>query len=655
MNMMKKRLLSAFLCLCMALTLLPTVAITASAANMAVSSVQLGDYVKVGEYNGSSMLWRCVAFEKVTGNDANGNPIIDSTATKTAYAEGYLPLMLADTSICQKEFDKFGSVTTGSHNRHGDRFSGGSNYWGDSNIRDWLNSSADSVTWSCGNSPSYASEKGFLTNFDNAEKAAIKTVTQKSLLAEPDKDISGATGNAAHTYKYEITNLVANYADAYSEQITDKMFLLDVQQAKNVYDNYNDYYKLSVDYWLRSPVGPDNSNARYVTSSGIVGLESARYSHAVRPAFFLDPAATLEGTGTQTAPYTLAAPTPAHSHAVSVGCETDSGGQVEFTEWKSGDFNGTFPSAPGNYALAENVEIRSDTWVISSDVINLCLNGHTLNMTNGGYILLNGSDAKLNICDCSEHGSGSIKSVSSSLHAEAISITNSKSTLNLYGGNIHAEFNGTSGVYAYGVDAGSASINIYGGQITAESSSTKAVALNISSNTPRVKIYGGILTAKAPEGQGEYGLYLPSLYPGWSSYSIEGGVYIGRNSIGIGSAAIPIKVTGGIFSTDPTGVIDPGYTARKITSSDPGYQAEYAGYYVLEPASAQPAHTHGGVTFTAWNRADSLPDVEGNYYLTTDVTLASTWQTPEGKTVNLCLNGHSITGPGGQSPVHSVC
>lgn len=892
---MRKRILALLLALVIAVGLLPTAAWATE--NTAVSSIQIGDYVQVGKYNGYPIPWRCVAFEKVTGTDANGNPIIDSTDTKTEYEDGYLPLMLADIAICSKGFDHRGNVTTGSHGRHGDRYSGGSNYWGDSNIRDWLNSSADSVTWSCGNSPSYANEKGFLTNFNNAEKAAIKTVTQKSLLAELDKDISGATGSAAHTYGYEITDCIKNYADAYSEQITDGMFLLDVQQLKNVYVNLGDYYKLSSDYWLRSPEGEGHSYARDVTASGIVGRDTAYTSEAVRPAFFLDPAATLDGAGTQVAPYTLAAPAhshavsvdcsttegtqveftawdgrdmsenngqygvylnpgsycltddvtinnplkinsgtvdlclnghtiniggivqvlgtlnicdcsqahsgkikntgntnavvadasgskvnlyggtvegkyglsanstgaevaiyggtvkgseyalrandenavitlygsptlegetadiflnyatlhigdtlaqpsaaytvepysytsparftsgwsthmsqvtdlskyivsansrydvavdgstgelkfsqaqPAHTHAVSVGCETDSGDQVEFTEWKSGNFNSIFPSAPGNYALAEDVTIRTETWTISSGVVNLCLNGHTLNMTNGGKILLNGSDAKLNICDCSEHGSGSIKSVSSSLHAEAISITGSNSTLNLYGGNIHAEFTNASGVYAYGVDAGSAFINIYGGQITAKSSSTKAVALNISSNTPKVKIYGGILTANAPEGQGEYGLYLPSLYSGWSSYSIEGGVYIGRNSIGIGSNTIPIKVTGGIFSTDPTGTIDPSYTARKINSSDPGYQAKYDGYYVVQPASGPaPAHSHDGITFTPWNGTDDVTytDSTASVYLTKDVTRSDVgFSVPAGKSLHLCLNGFTVSG-----------
>lgn len=277
---------------------------------------------------------------------------------------------------------------------------------------------------------------------------------------------------------------------------------------------------------------------------------------------------------------------PKHTHAVSVDCSTTDGDQVEFTEWKTGDFNNTFPSAPGNYVLAGDVNVGSDTWTIGTGVYNLCLNGHTLKMNNG-MILLNG-EGTLNICDCSEEGSGLIENIHDRTE-EGIDITNSKATFNLYGGNIYIESTSAFSTYTYGVSASSAYINIYGGSITAKASDAKAAALYISSDTPKVKIYGGIMTADAPEGKEEYGLYLPSLYSGWNSYSIEGGVFIGRNSLGIGDATNAIKVTGGIFSTDPTGVIDPSYTARVITADDEGYQPEYAGYYVVEPASA---HTH---------------------------------------------------------------
>lgn len=53
-------------------------------------------------------------------------------------------------------------------------------------------------------------------------------------------------------------------------------------------------------------------------------------------------------------------------------------------------------------------------------------------------------------------------------------------------------------------------------------------------------------------------------------------------------------------------------------------------------------HTHNSITFNAWERTDSLPSEQGNYYLLHDVTLTGKWSSPVG-TTNLCLNGHVIT------------
>jgi len=55
---------------------------------------------------------------------------------------------------------------------------------------------------------------------------------------------------------------------------------------------------------------------------------------------------------------------------------------------------------------------------------------------------------------------------------------------------------------------------------------------------------------------------------------------------------------------------------------------------------ADSPHTHNNITFAAWDSADSLPSVEGSYYLTQDVTINSTWNVSG--TTNLCLNGHGI-------------
>ncbi len=52
-------------------------------------------------------------------------------------------------------------------------------------------------------------------------------------------------------------------------------------------------------------------------------------------------------------------------------------------------------------------------------------------------------------------------------------------------------------------------------------------------------------------------------------------------------------------------------------------------------------HTHNDIAFQPWGGANSLPAEAGSYYLLKDVTLASTWDVPSGKT-NLCMNGHKV-------------
>ena len=52
-------------------------------------------------------------------------------------------------------------------------------------------------------------------------------------------------------------------------------------------------------------------------------------------------------------------------------------------------------------------------------------------------------------------------------------------------------------------------------------------------------------------------------------------------------------------------------------------------------------HKHDEIVFEKWESNNSLPTTEGNYYLSGDVTLSSTWNVPSG-TTNLCLNGHGI-------------
>lgn len=293
-------------------------------------TLKLGDYVQMGTYYDQPVLWRCVGFEKVTGYDDAGNPIIDSTDVSTEQKDGYLPLMLSNRDLCLKSFDVGGSVADGSHGRGKDngknRQKSGSNYWNDSNIRSWLNSnaSAGNVVWLCGNSSAYcgysslgasekfANEAGFLTSFNETGIDAIKPVTQKSLLDAYEYSQSKDSG--CYHFNTTISNCVQNYADATSEQVTDSVFLLDVMQANNVYNNMSaldaEYYigkitkqcadnaevtnaKLHADKkyatWLRTPYTESTSaNVCTISTNGDISFAEAYIQNGIRPAFFFN-------------------------------------------------------------------------------------------------------------------------------------------------------------------------------------------------------------------------------------------------------------------------------------------------------------------------------------------------------------------------------
>ncbi|MDO5396641.1 MAG: DUF6273 domain-containing protein [bacterium] len=313
-----KRIVSLNITAAMLVMLIPVIA----GAGM---SIQIGQYVQMGTYYGEPILWRCVDI------DENG------------------PLMLSDKIICIKPFDAEGDNTSGSHGRGYDdgcyRKQYGSNYWADSNMRCWLNStaSAGNVEWTCGNPPTedkvwngyneYADEAGFLTNFSQEERNAVKAVTQKSLLDGYEHDSNNINENY-HRYDYHISGVVQNYDSAYSENVTDKMFLLDVKQVNTVYNNRNilgsDYYigeptAQAVEnseyknsglrngnkwhYWLRSPYSNNISDgARVVDSGGPVHYTDADYTLVgVRPAFYLNllSSSIKSGTGTESNPYTI--------------------------------------------------------------------------------------------------------------------------------------------------------------------------------------------------------------------------------------------------------------------------------------------------------------------------------------------------------------
>ena len=372
---MTKKITAILLALCMAISILPMSVQAASKPD-----IKVGDYVKMGTYNKASILWRCVSI------DDNG------------------PLMLADKIVDTLAYDAKTNDNSNSksHSRSYKRDDYGSNYWKDSNMRSWLNSTAaeGKVDWLCGNPPkdgyvsgvgAYNEKAGFLNAFSKSEIAAMKTVTQRSLVSHPEynKGIVDGDANSDLLYYTDISEAVANYDSSYFETTTEKVFLLDVKQANAVWKNLKGYYVaynndgMAWPYWLRTPVTDCNHDMRYISSSGQVGRYAPWYSDlGVRPAFYLDSEyfVTTSGSGSQSSPYIGSAPNkqeddytisePAEDANPDWNVSTEQSIQLTLGPWYSNDGKYSNPTIPV-YTIQKT---RSDT---ENMVVVVCGEGYT--------------------------------------------------------------------------------------------------------------------------------------------------------------------------------------------------------------------------------------------------------------------------------------
>lgn len=347
----------------------------------AKTGVQLGDYIRLGSYDGEPILWRCVSV------DENG------------------PLMLSDRVLCDSmpyDAQTSENSTSGSHRRSGYRSKYGSNHWRDSDMRSWLNSDAEAgqVKWLCGNPPkdgyimgggAYDGKAGFLNGFTRDEAAAIKTVTQRSIVSHPEYTAGYIDASGADLpYNTDIGSVADGYESAHYENITDKVFLLDVKQLCTVYENLGSYYiaqnrnGVNWSYWLRTPVTDCNHDMRYVSPQGSIGRDApCKGYYGVRPAFYLDAAyyTVTSGSGTETDPYVGAAPSKPSDSTPLSPAERDTGDgnwdvdtetylQVEMSDYYTKDpeyANATIPV----YVIQKP---RSDT---ENMVILFCAEGYT--------------------------------------------------------------------------------------------------------------------------------------------------------------------------------------------------------------------------------------------------------------------------------------
>lgn len=225
--------------------------------------------------------------------------------------------MLISTEILSyKAFDAKGDKADGRDNKYNSRVAEGSNYWPKSNIREWLNSDEQLVTFShqkpdkehiykSSRDLSYDKEPGFLTNFSFEEKSYIIPIKHKVALSEFDLSIKDG---GSYVWKWDLGE-----EDAYFQWITDRVFLLSYDEFHNLLKPLGSIIEIKPqftfedgatndEYWLRNPSPTAYSSTVYTNEGDMANAYTPR---GVRPALYIKGDLSLIGKGTKESPYMI--------------------------------------------------------------------------------------------------------------------------------------------------------------------------------------------------------------------------------------------------------------------------------------------------------------------------------------------------------------
>ena len=327
--------------------------------------------------------------------------------------------------------------------------------------------------------------------------------------------------------------------------------------------------------------------------------------------------------------------------------------------------------ADGNYYLTDDIILTAEdtkygSWITKKD-INLCLNGHTITLTDNQIAIW----GNLSLCNCSTE----TKTVSC---ANGITITDDgefqlydnvqitnpqrhgviirKAKFIMYGGTI----SGCSDMAVH-VDS-SSTFEMKGGEIRNNSSS-------LSYRGGGVDVYGTFIvsgTAKVTGNTANGAASNVYLQSGAKMIVGDAGLKDGA-SIGVTLNKYP---NDGGAVTIATGKVEGSSKYFSVDAGSPYGVMEQDGELVLKNgvphihpvcgATCTDDDHHDSVEWTGISSLDQITE-NGYYYLKNDIPLSSTWTITD-KKVNLCLNGHSITNTKGDyalnignSAVLSLC
>lgn len=311
---------------------------------------------------------------------------------------------------------------------------------------------------------------------------------------------------------------------------------------------------------------------------------------------------------------------------------------------------GTYSLNAGSYYLTEDITTAKQ--IQANGKVDLCFNGHTITYTGQSSTGSNacvyvGRSATLNICDC--QGTGSIES------SRCIYI-DSNANGNLYGGTLNG--NGTT-VTTLG------NLTVDGANVISTGAGAADYAIMVQSGT--TSIVGGSVESNG--GSALYFDYGSGTISGGTITSANGyGVHLTNGTVTLGGSPViqgetadlylntkktvtvqaPLNGTYSVATTEKnalpyTFVPDGAEYLNNFTAAVDGVAVRVQdGGLQLYKAPTPHIHDDGTAFDTPLTQVSTLST--GSYLLNSNVTLTGTLTVPAGATVDLCLNGKTLTG-----------
>lgn len=326
-------------------------------------NVRLNSFMTLGTYRGEPILWRVMSVE--------GDEVL-------LFSEHIIDYMPFDAPEGGSDEDRTGD-------RDG-RYYKGSNYWGNSTIRDWLNSADEQVAYSSYppdaralGADAYADWPGFLRSFTAAERSLIQPTTHKVLLTETDFYLSeGHEDGFGHLF-----DSTFDYDTKPFEMVTDRVFLLSVMELEGLEEQLGSLQKRSTDalseqvlmergimeasigFALRTPYYFEDPMEVLYAFEGRVDHDVAANAFGICPAMRIQLPASLQGQGTLNDPYWVDASTIDVSQTQNQESQTSGPASIIF---RPSDFvqMGTYNGAPMTWRV---IHVKADRVLVFSEEV----------------------------------------------------------------------------------------------------------------------------------------------------------------------------------------------------------------------------------------------------------------------------------------------